>query len=561
MNRLGSSAALVAFLAPLLVCLGLFWPLPLHLATWHATSAFGDSHVWVWDHQWRALTEGAALDPTCAAGYPFWRSFRAIGQGPGLVVMALRPLLGPLGAANLVQLMSLPLSALVAAVLVRRWTGVAPMVAAALGGIYALCPNLLATLATLEISNSQAWIPPAFFLALDQAGRSRWGLVGVGLVGILSAFTSPYLALALPLIAGVWALATGWRSWGAALRALLVIAVLFLSLLPARSYYQPAETGGSTSLFKPARASDIQEDFVVQPPPVAQLDRMLLGSGGPAQAPREVQHGVYLGAGLLLAAGGILLLRRRLDARGLARVVGGSLLAMGPFLALNDSFLVFGLRLQLPVILLEKLGYPTQLGGLYFRYVALVSLGLVVIVGRGLRGWRFAVPFAWALFLLQVVQGIADTGPFWPRPVGPVAGIDALRGLAGTDGAVLELPLQLSDRDDWLGQEALLRAVFHGRPTSALPRDPSALRSTIGASLTRLATDSEAGRAELSGLGFRYLLLPADRAKEATPSLQLLARGLGPPARQEGLLIWDLGPTELACEVGVPRGRGRRPAN
>ena len=89
-----------------MVCGALWWPVPIQLDQVHVHTAFADSHVWVFDRLARGLT-GAPDLADCRAGYPVEQSMRPIGMVPGLVAILLRPLLGALGAANLVQLLSL----------------------------------------------------------------------------------------------------------------------------------------------------------------------------------------------------------------------------------------------------------------------------------------------------------------------------------------------------------------------------------------------------------------------------------------------------------------------
>ena len=73
------------------------------------------------------------------------------------------------------------------------------------------------------------------------------------------------------------------------------------------------------------------------------------------------------------------------------------------------------------------------------------------------------------LIALQITDSVRGTETEWPRMAQPIAGAEVLATLEGPDGAVLELPIQ-GPTDAWFGQSALLRAVIHGRPTSALPR-------------------------------------------------------------------------------------------
>jgi hypothetical protein len=578
--------AVTALLVGLAVVVGLSWPLALHLRTWHALTPFGDSHVWVFDWLARVLASGEALTQTSDIGYPRTRVVRLIGWVPALASLPLRPLLGSLGAANVIQLLSLPVSGLVAGVWIRRRTGVDSWSAAALGLAYGLGPTALSTFGIQEISNTQVWVFPAFLMALDAADARPAALPLVFLVSLCASFTSPYFGLALPLIAGAWA---GWRVFRpredasvgvtppAPTRRLarrilgpaLLLAVVAAGMLPARVYYEPLDAAGEPGAFRPARHAEMH-DLLPFPPPVARPDSLLLGNDPIPRQPRESHHVAYLGAVLLVAAGVLALLRRppggsrRGAAEGATLLVGGALLALGPYLAWSDRLLHMGrARIALPVWLLEAAGYPTRFGGLYFRYTVIAEAGLVLLLGALLAGRRRAPAVAWALLVLHVADGIRASGSLWPRPCEEVPGLADLGEMTGADGAVLELPLQ-APTNGMLGQGGMLRAVFHGRPTTSLARDvpsPEAELPVLVSEATRSRLDAVA---RLRGAGFRYVVLPRDEEAGLSSLDERLVEQLGLPWREGALRIWDLGPTRIAplplqtSREGSDRRRGVR---
>ena len=57
------------------------------------------------------------------------------------------------------------------------------------------------------------------------------------------------------------------------------------------------------------------------------------------------------------------------------------------------------------------------------------------------------------------------------------------------------------------------------------------------------APDSTTARAMLSDAGFRLVLLPADLLVHAGAPLESLEAQLGTAQKEDGLLVWDLGPS------------------
>lgn len=552
-SRLGAAA--LAFAAPLALLCALSWPLPIHLGTWHLLTAFGDSHVWVFDWLARHLRAGELPGQTFEAGYPQIRSVRIIGWVPALVFLPLQAISSSLAAANLLQLLSLPASAGAAFALLRRWTDAGSWVCAALAMTYALGPTLLSTFAMGEISNTQAWVIPGFLWALDRAARDLRWLPALAAVSLAAIFTSPYFGMALPLLVGGYAFARGRHG---ARRSALLVVIVGLSLAPSLLYFQPHRAGGGASLFRPAQQSEPGPRLPF-PPPVARLDALITGQEPAPRSPFEPTHVSALGLALSAAALGLGMARRdqRGVAAGAALAVGGAVLALGPWLCWGQDYVRVGGRLlPLPVWLLEAVAYPTREGGLYFRYAVLAELGLCLVVAGALAERRRAALWAWALAAVHVAESLWITAALWPRRAEPVADLAVLTEMVGDDGAVLELPLQ-GPTDAAPGQGALLRAVFHGRPTTALPRDVRP-REAVLPELLRRALESDPDEV-LRGAGFRYVLLPEDSTPMLTGEQAALVAALGEPTHNGAFRLWDLGPTALApraVEYSRPEGGG-----
>lgn len=554
---------LLVFSLTLAVMCALSWPMPAHLSTDHLFTQFGDSHVWVFDRLWAHLSRGELPLSSAEAGYPQVRAMRAIAWVPALESWVLRGLLGPLGAANAVQLLSLPLSALAAYALLRRWTEAGPWTCAAAAVAYGLCPTMLSTYGMGEVSNTAAWILPGFLWILDRSFDSRRWWPVLALFSLASVFSSPYFGLALPLLLGGWCVVEliaprvrGERLKGTLRRLVPLVAVVGLGMAPSQLYYGVHQDEARNALFRPARYSRPAE-HLPSPSPVAQLDSLFWRE---AVAPRDrtsASHVPYLGLVLLLGAAAVGLprgARRRGMVAGWLLVAGGVILALGPRLTYGSDYVFAnGRPVFLPVAVLEWAGYPTRDGGLYFRYATLAELGLVLVLAAGLGSRRGGAAAAWLLVSLHVADSVRATGPLWPRPSERVQGLETLKAMRGEDGAVLDLPLQ-GMPDAVLGQGALLRAVFHGRPTTGLPRDVLPTETPVpGIVYSALMTIDPA--ASLRGAGFRYVVLPAASDFELDEMEQALVNALGVPTYTGELRVWDLGPTVLKLVEGEAGGR------
>lgn len=554
---------LAAALAPLLLVLALTWPLALHLGQWHMVTAWGDSHVWILDWSFRHLARGepqALWGQTAEAGFPTARDLRGLGGAALLLYAPLRLLLSPLAAGTLAHLLVFPLTGLVSYGALRRLTATEPWTAAAAASAFAVGPTVLSTLGMGEISNTQAWVLPAFLWVAAQVAplepdrRPRWVLAPLAaLVGLLGGLSSPYYTLALPLIGLGWGLASlaRRRLWA----PLALGLCLGLGMLPVAAFYGGGAAGGTDSLVNPAPRAlrgAPGGQALPHPPPVATPEALVWPARPATLSPYEATHQSYLGLPLLLAAA--LLARRRARGRalGLALLAGGVLLALGPWLAAGGRYLaVAGQAVPLPVLLLEALRYPTREGGLYFRYAVVGELGLALLLAAGLAGRRHAAALAWAVALVHAADSVRATMPRWPLRVEPVADLDALREMApacsdglapdvmSADGAVLELPLQ-GPTDGLMGQASVLRALFHRRPTTGLLRDVQPHEHTARPLLDAARRDPRGLGPALSQAGFAYVLLPRELARFSRPDEATLRQLLGEPWHDGELVIWRL---------------------
>ena len=641
------------FALALLITGLLLWPLPLHLTSSHILSAFGDSHVWAFDQMVRMMTGDLPFSTsTYYAGYPRLRDARFIGWTPALMSLPFRPLLGPLGAFNLVMWASPGLAALACWRLVRRFTPVRGLTSWGPALIYAFCPYGLALLGNGNIEKGQYWCYPLYLLWLDRAilGPRRGLALGlVGLVAFLMTFSDPYFGLLMPVVAVPFALLRSGLGrlpesnqpvripprlmtvTCAGLALLLTAAAIY----PARPYYKPHEQRTTEALFRPADDRAKTLGFIIPgQSPVAQPAHLLFGSGHRVSDVYETIHSNYLvlpvlllallGAAIQLVSRGrggghrrgqagppppgdggaptLQMLTASLEGHetrpharaglgvGLGLLAGGVLMAMGPRLAMNDTWMSYaGRPYALPMAWLESLGYPLVAGGQYYRAIPLASLGLAVLIATTMAGasaWldarasRASAPAsarrsAWVaalsvlLGLLAIADGVRDTGPYWPRPVVKLEGLPLLSFLAGNpaDGAVLTLPLATHQAE---GGRQLLLATFHGRPTNPQPRhfqmdmliDANPWLKGWSQLLQETPEDhrAEAAQKYMMDQGFRYIvqvgpLEPLDEQYQLTPTTLTSLFGTAAEAfslRREptgrvdpGVRVWEIGQTQL----------------
>lgn len=561
-----SRAWLAGLVVALIVTAALYWPLPAHVTTHRALTAFNDSHGWVFDHIARMLEgERPLVARTYFAGYPGNSPSPFLGWVPALLAWPLQEILGPLGAYNVVFLATPLLTYAAAYVFLRAVTGARPALVAAGALIYTFSPFALATHANGQIEKAQLWVYPLHLWFLHGAirGPRRWAfLPAVLVVSVAAVFTDPYFGLILPIVATPLALAWAWTTPGrvralvSAVAALSLTAAGFASAWP---YYEANLQKTGRQVFSPARASNMKETRIyAEQSPIAQPSDTLFGRRRVRTGLDEPNHTTYLVLPVLLvgAAGVALGGRRRWVAAWL--LGAGITIAAGPQLVLANTYQEWrGHPYYLPLQLVVATGFPIAKGGQYYRAIAVASLGLgalvALVLGR-LRAPRGEVA-ACGLVAVALFEGVRTTGPHWPRPTEAVVEIPqaAAMGRDPGEGAVLSLPLTASPAR---AGELLLLAAYHGRPTQTLaqylyPRLAKMQHPWLERWEKAAADGGDAPRRLLRELGFRYVFVAAgtgdvDKGFRLSPAE--LATLLGPPDQDGPALVWDLGPTPLRPE-------------
>ncbi|GEM_PF-1358848 len=536
-ERAGPAAVILCLVLGLALSAALMWPLPLHLGSWHAPNSFGASHAWVAAHTYGWLIGERALTPTAELGFPWAREGTFIGWGCSLAGVPLQPLVGALATGQILTLLSLPLSAVAAWALIRRTTTAGPWVAVPCALAYGFSPYLLGTLRMGELPKLQAWFLPVFLLAALEVlrGRRSAGAWLAGVTGVV-AFTSPYYGLVLPLLAGGLAVhGLARRRWREAAQVLAAVAA---ALAPAYLYFSRVPAVREATLFQPATVGSERVGLVPSPKAVATVQELLFGGATVPANPYEAMHVVYLGLPVLVVALAIGAVRR---SRGLglalALVAFGVVAALGTRLVWTDTFT----DTALPMAWLEWFRYPYHRGGMYFRLVVVASLGLSLAMAAACSGGgRRWAALAWVLGAVQVGDGLRETGP-WPMTTEPVPHGELMRSIAGRDGAVLHLPPQ--DRiAQTAGQLAMLWAMLHQRPTSALPRNVTRpeMDATKANELALLAQPDAAAR--LRERGYRYVVLDTEAPSVPRRVVAQLAVLDAEQVADGPLSVWDLGP-------------------
>jgi hypothetical protein len=276
-------------------------------------------------------------------------------------------------------------------------------------------------------------------------------------------------------------------------------------------------------------------------------EEVLFGPGRLDTAEHRTNHITYLGAPLL-AVCLLLSLRRRQEGRllGWSLVVVGVVLALGPRLVSEGAFVrVAGQRVLLPALLLERLHYPIEQSGMWYRAIHLASLGLALTLAgacaRLPRGVGATV--AWLVAIGAWYDAKRVTDGFWPRGTEPVSGRAAYEQWAvDGGGVVIDLPLE---HDTFGGQGALLAAAVHGRGTTAVPRvsltnqrpELDLLQRRVRHALGQ--HDPAVARELLSARGFGYVALRTDMPG-AVSWVGVLDAGLGPAQVDDDLYWWRL---------------------
>ena len=246
-----------------------------------------------------------------------------------------------------------------------------------------------------------------------------------------------------------------------------------------------------------------------------------------------INNVAVLGWPALFAAILALLLRPRAAFLSVGLVVLGALLALGP------SVQFASMNWLLPAEILDRVGYPLEQSGMYYRFVQVTALGFAISCAvLALRWPPYARVIAVVIALLSVGDSIRVTQSLWPRSIQPLPHRALYTQMAkdSTPGAVLELPLAHLDTE---GERRLLGQLIHDRATTVLARN-MVVRGQPRLEQLDAAVRSPSTAKTLRDLGFRYVLLHRPRAHAQMYSL--LTDRLGSPQEDGGLAVWMVRP-------------------
>jgi hypothetical protein len=493
---------------------------------------FHPGHVWAVDQMAAILSGTESLSGwTSRIGYPGPTHLRFIGWAPLLLAAPLSWLLGAPVATMLVITLGLILSAWITAALIERITGAGWMVSSGAALVYALSPFALGVLANGQLAKLQLWCLPLVLWCTERLLKNGSRLSTIGwlfVCTVILGFTSPSVGLVTPVALGIWVLIRTPWSDGGVLRALLSLAIVAAGLaipwavhsmeLPGIAAFAPASS--STGALYPSELS-----------PVARPTNLLWGIGPWSGTYLSVNHVAALGVPAI-GIGLVALFRPAAPARlGLALAIAGGALALGPAQVWGQT------QWLLPAMLLDKVGYPLQESGNYYRFAQVASLGLAICTAAvAHRFGRWSVRLALLVGILTAADGIRATAAIWPRALQPIAPRTVYAQMAAdtTPGAVLELPFNHMSTE---GGRRVLGQLIHKRPTTALSRN---IRLKGSPRLLRVNSILTAPRARqrLAQAGFRYVLLHNPRIGTNREMLQLLTALLGEPAGSNTLSVW-----------------------
>ena len=547
----------VAALLPLLVAAGVavgfnaafLGPMARDPAHRLLSGAFHGGHLWCFDLAWGLLS---GLDPwsleTQRLGFPSGASARCLALAPAFATAPARLLVDGLTAYNLCILLTPAVTVLFTMLLMRRVTELDRWSAAAVGGLYAVCPYVFGCFAGGQTCKAQVWVVPMTLWtlagAVDGPRRPLW-VLGAGLGGTILAFTEPTYATIVPLVAVPWVgILIGRPRWASLVGGGLGLAACAMGIWSASLYYLHPVPPGFEAVFEPA--GPLTSAGIPLPSPMAQPGPTLIGPPDLQLEPGAPNHVTYLGLPLLVAMllGSLPAWARGRRAQLLAwsALVVGLLVAMGERLVVDNQFVqVEGRPLVLPAWYLAKADYPLARSMMYYRGVVVAALGLAIGAVGLMSRWRWGALGAWLLVALSLADTYRVLKPIWPLR-SRVLDTEFFETLAAdpVPGAVIGLPLAGTTRSGGL---TVLDAAFHRRPTNGLVRFTDR-RMTHVASLqgwvqSALRLPAAEGSALLFSKGIRYVVAGEDMTEGEKMSLTL---SLGRPEMLSGRVVWRVGP-------------------
>ncbi len=523
--------------------------------------AFHRGHIWCVDHVQRmVLGEEPRTVLTDRAGFPGSAAARCLLLVPAVVTTPLRAVYGPLGAYNLLILATPAAAVLAAWALARRITDLSSAGAAAVGVVYAVSPFVLGSFAGGQVCKAQVWTIPACLWALTWAVRGPrrpLGVIAAAALGAATAYTEPTFALIVPLVAAPWALLAVQRPlWRSALGAATGLGALAAGLWTAKLYY---DTAGSTGieLFEPANR--LTSHGIPLPAPMAQPWPTLLGPRDLQLDPGAPNHITYLGLPLVGAMLVGSLFRWKGRSFAWLAVAVGITFALGELLVSDNAYVTTaaGQKYALPAFWLAAKGYPLARSVMYYRVIAVASLGVAVGAMGVTSRLRYGGLLACALAGAAVWDSHRVLAPIWPAKSALVnEPLYSWLAADPTPGALVELPLVHNART---GAAMVLDSVFVDRPTTALVRfakrdQPNVVAVNAWLSEAAALPPAEASAAMFAH-GVRYILSnPADNA----PEVDAVTQTFGRPLMIGGRFVWRM--EALPATGGAPGTAGSAPA-
>ncbi len=509
------------------VALGIaaYWPVLSDASGRLVSQVYGDPSQMVWFFGWTAHALAAGHNPflSSAANAPYGLNLAQLTSAPllGVLFAPLTLLAGPVASVTVCFVLAMPLSAVAAYAVLRRWKIWAP--AAALGGLaFGFSPYMVnegsqhLNLVFLPL------VPLIVAAVVELFNRPRHPLrLGAALGGLAAAqyFISSEM-LAFTALMSVIGLIIAGAYWGRtkpdavraaiepAIRGLAVAFGVALVLLSYPIWFGFAGPHHYTGLTWPEYAThDAHLSDFVAPTPL-QLFRPVLGATGATLYSKSyLLEGAYLGWGVLAVVTALLWVCRRSPRVWLAAALGGisALLSFGSHISVNGS------TIALPFSVLAKVPMLGDIVPLRFAVVtaACVAALLAFALDSIHRGGVHAPEPAggsqsvnrranWALAAVFLVVAVTWL-PAWPFSSQPAEKLPSavVRALPAGDPLVLTYPYPLTEYDSamlWQAQAGFpfrLSGVYamvpqrDGRPAAQAPLlQPDAVQEYFAAQET-----------------------------------------------------------------------------
>ena len=491
---------------------------------------FHPGHVWAADHVSEMLVGDESWSGvTQRIGFPETVHLRLIAWVPLLLAAPFGWVLGVPASLWVMIVLGLFATGAVTMALIRRVVELDSISAASLALVYTFCPFSIGVLANGQLAKMQLWCLPLLLWFADKLLRddeSRTAsAIGLFLSAVVMAFNAPSIGLVMPFALMVWVVlrTPSRQAW---IWAVVALGVAALGMLPAW-WMHTTSSSLTVGLLPAAPVPGLQSPAHLSP--VATVSG-LLGLNQHWDGTRSAINNVAV-LGWPALVGGLL----SVFAWSRSAVLGGSLLLVGVLFSLGPSVEYGGYVWRLPAEVLDRLGYPLQDSGMYYRFVQVASLGLAVSCATVVARWptvsrRVAIAFG----VLVFVDAYRVTDSLWPRPIRSIQHQDVYTAMASdpTPGAVLELPLAHIDTE---GERRLVGQLIHRRPTTVLARNMVVQGQPRLERLSAAVRSANAQR-ELQQMGVRYVLLHRSRSNRAL--LQSLTQTLGRPQQDGGLAVW-----------------------